>query len=72
MEMVRIIAAAITVQVQQTRRDIEDLLPLLTMPLFTLIFMAILNFFGPQGLEQFRNRGAAATDNRSNGHLCRQ
>ena len=53
MEMVRIIAAAITVQVQQTRRDIEDLLPLLTMPLFTLIFMAILDFLGRKDLSSF-------------------
>ncbi len=53
MEMVRIIAAAIKVQVQQTRRDIEDLLPLLTMPLFTLIFMAILDFLGRKDLSSF-------------------
>jgi ABC-2 type transport system permease protein len=40
-------------QALMTRRDIEDLLPLLTMPLFTLVLMAILIHSGRRDLSGY-------------------
>jgi ABC-2 type transport system permease protein len=45
--------ASVRAQVQMTRRNIEDLLPLLTMPLFTLVFMAILINAGRRDLNGY-------------------
>ena len=39
-------AALSRAQIEQTRHDIEDLLPLLTMPLFALVFLAVIQYSG--------------------------
>ena len=49
----RAVVASLRAQIQMTRRDIEDLLPLLTMPLFTLVFMAVLVHAGRRDLNGY-------------------
>jgi ABC-2 type transport system permease protein len=46
----RVVTGSMRAQFQMTSRDIEDLLPLVTMPLFTLVFMAVFIYTGRRDL----------------------
>jgi ABC-2 type transport system permease protein len=53
----QVIASSIRAQLQMTRRNIEDLLPLITMPLFTLVFLAV---FVQAGRKDFNGYAVVA------------
>ncbi len=50
---IRVVLASIRAQVQMSRRNLEDLLPLITMPLYTLVFMAIFIYSGRRDLTGY-------------------
>lgn len=45
-DSLRIVLASVRAQIQMSNRSVEDLLPLITMPLYTLVFMAIFFYSG--------------------------
>jgi ABC-2 type transport system permease protein len=49
----RVVLASIRAQVQMSNRSVEDLLPLITMPLYTLVFMAIFIYAGRRDLTGY-------------------
>src|SRR5439155_9668828 len=49
----RVVPGAIRAQVQMSRRSFEDLMPVLTMPLFALVFMAIFIHSGRRDLAGY-------------------
>jgi ABC-2 type transport system permease protein len=51
--LMRVIGSSVQAQVQMTRRNIEDLLPVLTMPVFALVFMAVFRHSGRDDLAGY-------------------
>ena len=51
--LVRVLIGSMRAQLQMTRQDIEDLFPLITMPLFSLVFIAILVHSGRTDLAGY-------------------
>lgn len=49
----RVMLAALVAQVRMTRRNVEDLMPVLTMPLFALVFMAVFAYSGRRDLAGY-------------------
>jgi ABC-2 type transport system permease protein len=52
-DSLRVVLASIRAQVQMSNRNVEDLLPLITMPLYTLVFMAIFIYSGRRDLTGY-------------------
>ena len=52
-DSLRVVVASIRAQVQMSSRSVEDLLPLITMPLYTLVFMAIFIYSGRRDLTSY-------------------
>ena len=49
----RVITGSVQAQIRMTTRQIEDLMPLITMPMFTLVFMSIVDFLGRRDLTGY-------------------
>lgn len=52
-DSLRVVLASIRAQVQMSNRSVEDLIPLITMPLYTLVFMAIFIYSGRRDLTSY-------------------
>jgi ABC-2 type transport system permease protein len=51
--MLSIVLASVRAQWRLTKRNVEDLLPVLTMPLFTFVFMAVFDYSGRSDLAGY-------------------